>query len=91
MEICEGHLNGFLGLMNLMLCKITHVAVSLMQYSHFHIFLTVNFWNRPFENVTMKTILHSKSLAFSPNYSFNKLFVKIGTASLRSTEINVLP
>lgn len=43
MEICEGNLHGFPGLMNLMLCKISYSAVSLMQYSHFHIFLSVNF------------------------------------------------
>lgn len=68
MEACEGHLNGFPGLMNLMLCKITYGAVSLMQCSHFHIFLSVNFWNRPLENVAMKIILHSNFLPFSPNY-----------------------
>lgn len=69
MEICEGNLHGFPGLMNLMLCKISYGAVSLMQYLHFHIFLSVNFWNTPLENVAVKTILHSNFLPFSPNSS----------------------
>lgn len=67
MEICEGYLNDFPGLKNLMLCKNSSVAVSLMQCSHSHIFLPVNFWNRPLENVAMKTMLHSNCLSNIPS------------------------
>lgn len=35
MEICEGYLNGFPGLMNLMLFKISCVAVNLNAMSTF--------------------------------------------------------